>query len=573
MTEKVIKHKPKIPFSANFAVEILEMIIKKLLPAVLIWMLGIQLAMAQGTSNQLEILNAENLFGGRGVDRLIGDVKMRHQNSLIYCDSAYFYSADNFAKLFGRVRIVDQKDPITTTSRYAEYDGNTRLAKLRNNVVFKNDETTLYTDFLDYNRLTGVATYFNDGKVVDSTNVLTSEKGVYETQIEKITFTEKVVLVNPDYTLKSNILYYFTIPKTAETVGVTNIVSAEGNRLNAQKSSFYDTQRKTFRFYDGDAESETSLISGDVLFYDEIAQYYEARDNVSIYNKERKLEVFGDEGKYWEDRKYSQVIGNALVKKYFEADTMYMIADTLISQDSEDVANRYMTAFNGVRLIKGGMTGKADSLAYIYSDSTIYLYKDPLLWNNKSQISADSINFLIANEDIDRTFLKDNTFAITRDTLSNFNQIKGRKMTGYFLNGDMTKLDVEGNGESLYFALERDTLFKGMNKLLCARIIMHFTDGQIQKINHSVKPDASFTPPHIIKKEDQRLEGFAWREDEKPTMAMIMDWRTPKIREKGFNFFDEPDILIPLPDEDEIQKSIEIEQFGTAEKSENVEAP
>ena len=542
------------------------MILKKLLPAVLLWMLFIQLGIAQG-SNQLEILNAENLYGGRGVERLIGEVKMKHQNSLIYCDSAYFYSADNFAKLFGRVRIVDQQDPITTTSRYAEYDGNTRLAKLRDNVVFKNEETTLYTDFLDYERMTGVATYYNNGKVVDSTNVLTSEKGVYETQIEKITFTEKVVLINPDYTLKSNILYYFTIPKTAETVGVTNIVSADGNKLNAQRSSFYDTQLKTFRFYDGDAESETSLISGDVLFYDELAQYYEARENVSIYNKERKLEVFGDEGKYWEDRKYSQVIGNALVRKYFEADTMYMIADTLISQDSEDVAERYMTAFNGVRLIKGGMSGKADSLAYIYSDSTIYLYQDPLLWNNKSQISADSINFLIANEDIDRTYLKDNTFAITRDTLDNYNQIKGRKMTGFFVNGDMSKLDVEGNGESLYFALERDTIFKGMNKLLCARIIMHFTDGQIQKINHSVKPEASFTPPHIIKKEDQRLEGFSWREEEKPTMAMIMDWRTPRIREKGFNFFEEPDILIPLPDDDEIQKSIESIQFGTAEIS------
>ncbi|KEO74934.1 Organic solvent tolerance protein OstA [Anditalea andensis] len=539
--------------------------IKKLLPVMICWMLSIQWGLAQNTSNQLEILNAETLLGGRGVERLIGDVKMKHQNSLIYCDSAYFYSQDNFAKLFGNVRIVDQKDPITTTSRYAEYDGNTRLAKLRNNVVFKNEETTLYTDFLDYDRLTGVATYFNDGRVVDSTNVLTSEKGVYETQIEKITFTEKVVLVNPDYTLKSRLLYYYTIPKTAETVGVTNIVSAEGNRLNAQISSFYDTQLKTFRFYDGDAESETSLISGDVLFYDELAQYYEAKDNVSIYNKERKTEVFGDEGKYWEDRKYSQVIGNALVRKYFEADTMFMIADTLITQDSEIVEDRYMTAFNGVRFIKGGMSGKADSLTYIYSDSTIYLFKDPLLWNNKSQISADSINFLIANEDIDRTYLKHNTFAITRDTLNNYNQIKGRKMTGFFLNGDMTKLDVEGNGESLYFALERDTLFKGMNKLLCARIIMHFSDGQIQKINHSVKPDASFTPPHIIKKDDQRLEGFAWREDEKPTMAMVLDWRTPRIREKGFNFFDEPDIIIPYPSDDEIQINIEEHHFENTE--------
>ncbi|MFC4870129.1 OstA-like protein [Negadavirga shengliensis] len=513
---------------------------------------------AQNQDNRLEILQAESLLGGKGFDRLIDDVIMKHQNSLIYCDSAHFYGQKNLAKLFGRVKIVDQEDPVTVTSFYAEYNGNTQIAKLRNDVVFVNKETTLYTDFLDYNRENGEANYFNSGKVVDSTNVLTSEKGLYQTQIEKITFTEQVVLENPDYTLKSNVLYYFTIPKTAETEGITNIQSKEGNKLNARRGSFYDTENKLFRFYDGDVETETSKVYGEILFYDELAQYYEAIENVSIYHKERDVEVFGEEGKYWEDKQFSKVYGNALVRRYFELDTLYMIADTLITQDSEDPENRYMLAFPDMRMIKSELAGRSDSMAYRYADSTIYLFGDPVLWNNASQITADSINFLIVNQEIDRTYLKDNAFAITKDTLSNFNQIKGRKMTGFFVEGQMSKLDVEGNGESLYFALENDTTFKGLNKLLCGRIIMHFSEGRATKISHSIKPEASFTPPHMIKDDQQRLKGFVWREEERPTMLTINDWRTPKKREEDeFNFFDIPDVSLPYPDEDQIKNELE----------------
>src|SRR5690606_20653951 len=206
----------------------------------------------------------------------------------------------------------------------------------------------------------------------------------------------------------------------------------EGNKLNAQRGSLYDTEAKIFRFFDGDVETENSKVSAEILYYDEKEQYYEALQNVSVYNKEREVEIFGEEGKYWEALKYSKVYGNALVRKYFEKDTLFMIADTLVSQDSEDAADRYLQAFSNMRMIKSDISGRSDSMVYIYADSTIHLYGDPRLWHNKSQITADSIPFPIANEDIDRTFLKDNAFAITRDTRSAFNQIRGRKMTGYF---------------------------------------------------------------------------------------------------------------------------------------------
>ncbi len=508
-------------------------------------------------SSTLEIISADLLQGASGFERLLGAVKMKHQNSLIYCDSAHFYRGENRAQLFGRVRIEDEKDPITAKSSYAEYDGNTKIAKLRKNVVFTNQKTTLYTEFLDYNRETNVANYFDKGKVVDSVNVLTSETGIYEINYERISFQQDVVLINPDYTLKTNDLIYLTVPKTAQTQGLTNIVSKEGYNLDAQKGSFYDTQKKQFRFFDGLVETEESRVKADELFYDELEAYYEGKKDVRVLNKERKVEVFGDVGKYWEKRKYSEVFGNALVRRYFEKDTLFMAADTLISHDNEADSIKYLLAYHGVRLVKSDLSGKADSLFYNYSDSSIQLFKDPVMWNQKSQISADSMVFFIANEKLDRVYMKDKAFAIMTDTLLNFNQMKGRKMTGYFLEGQIQKLVIEGNGESLYYALEADTLTQGVNRILSATIELTFDDGYVKKSNFGIRPDGKFIPVQKIDEKNGQLEGFKWRIGDQPTRSDIDEWRKVVEIDLGQKtLFDDPDVRLELPTDEQIQKAL-----------------
>ncbi len=507
------------------------------------------------SSSLLEIRSADLLQGAKGFERLLGNVKMKHQNSLIACDSAYFYRDENRAQLFGRVQIKDEVDPITTTSSYAEYDGATKVAKLRKNVVFTNQKTKLYTEYLDYNRETNVASYFEGGKVVDSVNVLTSEVGTYEINYERISFQYDVVLVNPDYTLKTQDLIYLTIPKTAQTPGLTNIVSKEGYNLDAQKGSFYDTQLKQFKFFEGLVETEESRVKADELFYDEPKAYYEGKKDVRVLNKERELEVFGDVGNYWETKKYSQMYGKALVRKYFESDTLFLTADTLISQDGEADSSKFLLAFHQVNLVKSDLSGKADSLLYAFGDSSIHLYKDPILWNRSSQIAADSMVFYLKNETLDRVYMKNKAFAILTDTLLNFNQMKGRKMTGYFKDGQMSSLFIEGNGESLYYALEGDTLTQGINRILSSTIGLTFVDGLIKKSNFGVRPDGKFIPVQDIDEKMSRLEGFKWRVEEKPARATIDAWREvveidPTLR----NFFNEPEVKLTMPTQGQLQK-------------------
>lgn len=234
-----------------------------------------------------------------------------------------------------------------------------------------------------------------------------------------------------------------------------------------------------------------------------------------------------------------------------------MIADTLISQDSEADTAKYLLAFNSIRLIKTSLSGIADSLAYNYSDSSIRMFQDPVMWNEKSQISSDSMVFYIANEELDRVFMKDKAFAVMTDTLLNYNQMKGREMTGYFKDGQMERLVIEGNGESLYFALEADTLTQGVNRILSANIKLTFEEGTIRKANFGIRPDGKFTPVQKIDEKVSRLDGFNWRIDDKPNREVIDAWRKPvEIDLKAENLFNDPDVKLEEPTEEQIQEKL-----------------
>jgi hypothetical protein len=165
--------------------------------------------------------------------------------------------------------------------------------------------------------------------------------------------------------------------------------------------------------------------------------------------------------------------------------------------------------------------------------------------------------FFIANEELDRVFMKDKAFAITQDTIFNFNQMKGRSMMAYFKDGKMSHLNIDGNGESLYFALEGDTLTQGINRTLSANIKLVFENGAIRRVTYGIKPDGTFTPVQKMTEENSRLEGFRWRTEEKPDIKTINAWRKPEeIDPDAKNLFDIPEVKIPLPTDDEIQKQL-----------------
>ncbi|MCI0750733.1 MAG: hypothetical protein L0Y35_02750, partial [Flammeovirgaceae bacterium] len=500
---------------------------KRLSDIVFLILISLLLSAPVMAQKKVKLKQANSLSGGikEGVrfDRLIGNVILTQNKTTIYCDSAHFYKSTNQVEAFGRVRITEG-DSITITANKLEYDGNLKRAKLRNNVVFTRlERATLFTDYLDFDRPNNTALYFNGGRLVDTINVLTSRKGYYNVNTNLASFKKDVDVKNPDYTMAADSLQYNSRSKIIYFVSKTTLIDKDSN-VFVYESGQYDSKTRKSDLSRGVAENEGYKLESDDYSLDDIRKIYRLRGNVVMTSKLEKLIIYGQASDAYKTKGITKIYDRAYVAKITDdEDTLFMRADTLVSIDDKDPKKKRILAYHNVRIFKSDLQGIADSLEYRSADSTIFFYKNPVLWTQGNQMTADSISMLILNNTINKIFMDSKAFVISTDTLKNFNQIKGRKMVAEFAGKGLKRVVVTGNGESLYFALEDKTnLLMGMNKILCSNMVIRFKEGRVTNLSFYVKPEANFIPPHEIKLDDKELSGFEWVIQDRPTKEDVV---------------------------------------------------
>jgi lipopolysaccharide export system protein LptA len=486
------------------------------------------LASSAVAQKRVQLKQADNLRSGGKKDderfqRLLGNVILTQNKTTIYCDSAYLFKKRNFVEAFGRVRILEG-DSITITGNKLEYDGNTKKAKLRSNVIFtKLATSTLYTDNLDFDRPKNLAYYFNGGRLVDSINVLTSQKGYYDLTSNMASFKKDVHVKNPERTMTADSLQYNSRTKIIYFRTPTTVVNLEDSSTFVYNDGEYDTKTRRSDLKLGTAESPEYVLESEDFQLDDIRKIYKLRKSVKLISKKENLIIYGQAADYYKARGVIKIYDKAYLAKITDdGDTLFMSADTLVSIDNEDETKKRLLAYHKVKIFKEDLQGVADSMEYRTADSTIYFYKNPVLWSEGNQMTADSIRMLLKNNTIDKIFMNVNAFVISTDSLLNYNQIKGRKMTTEFSDKKIHRVIVEGNGESIYYILTEDEKSaQGVNRIICSNITIRFKEGKVNTLSFYVQPEARFIPPHEIKEEDIKLKGFVWKANEKPIKNQV----------------------------------------------------
>ncbi|GAB2958521.1 OstA-like protein [Hymenobacter coalescens] len=460
-------------------------------------------------------------FNGQQIRKLINNVSFRQGDALLYCDSAYQYVDRNAIEAFSNVRVV-QNDTITITGDRGFYDGDKRSARMTGNVVMRDPRMTLTTQTLDYDLNRKTAFYSSGGHLTDPENTLDSQRGYYNTETQVFSFRTNVKLVTRDYTITNDTLQYNTQSKVAYFFGPTRIVGKQGN-IYAEKGT-YNTRTRVSDFQrNAKIETPNYLLGGDKLIYDETRQYGVATGNVSMTAKKDNVVIRGDVGRYWRGLGKAKVYGSPVMRNIADGDTLYLAADTLVNVETRSETDPGIVyAYRKVKIWRGELQGRCDSLTYNRRDSVIYLNTNPVLWNDKNQLTADSMEIRLRRQKIDQMRLYANSFIVGQDTLLNFNQVKGRNMVAYFQDSKLRKVNVLGNAESLYYALENDTATTGLNKAVSANMVLRFAESKLQTISFLTNPDASFIPPHELKPEDEKLKGFQWLIAQKPTRRQVL---------------------------------------------------
>lgn len=503
-------------------------------------LLSISQVKPQVNGKRVEIVNADVLkFDnniGNGAKRLIGNVQFKQDVTLMFCDSAYFYS-DNSLDAFGHVHIQQPDDSTNLYGDFLHYDGNTKKAVLNKNVVLDKGDMHLTTDVLNYNTTTRIAYYATPGRIVNKENILTSEQGYFFGKKNELTFKKNVVLTNPQFIINCDTMRYNTISKITYFKGPTTIKSKD-NFIYCE-DGWYDTQKDLSRFSKNSyiLTNQQKMI-GDSVFYDRKKGLGRAVHHIQIIDTVQHITITGDLATHNEFTDLSLVTGQAVLMQMSETDTLFLHADTLKSlgnnpkppkdslakktvfnpldtiQTQKDTAKR-LFAYNRVKFFRKDLQGKCDSMAYNTADSTMRLYGMPTIWSEKNQLTGDSVWVIVGKKSLQTMELFGTAFVVSQEDSLRYNQVRGKYMKGFFRNNDLYRVNVEGNGQTIYYVKE-DEKIKSVNRADCSDLHIYLKKNEMDRITFVTRPDATLFPLNKIDLKEFKLKDFTWRANMRP---------------------------------------------------------
>jgi len=481
--------------------------------------------------NRVTLIHADNSPADKinrpGVQPLIGDVQLKHEGMLMFCDSALLYEATNSVEAFSNVR-MEQGDTLFLYGDYLHYDGLTMLAKVRENVKLINRNTTLFTDSLNYDRILDLGYYFDGGMLTDEENILTSYYGQYSPATKVSVFNLDVELVNPQFVLTSDTLRYNTNTKIATILGPSNIVS-DNNHIYSERG-FYDTTNEIAELLDRSVlTNQGKKLTGDSLYYDRQAGYGEAFWNVYMNDTINKSILTGDYTYYNELTEYAYATDRAVAIDYSQGDSLYIHGDTLKAltfNRNTDSLYREIRAYHKVRIYRTDVQGVCDSLVYNSQDSCMTMYRDPIIWNGRQQLLGEEIKIYMNDSTIDWAHIINQALTVEMKDSVHYNQVAGKEIKAFFVEGDMRRVEVIGDVRLVFYPEEKDSTMMGMNTSESSFMTLHLMQRQLQKIKMNPKTTGVLYPMNQIPPDKMRLQTFAWFDYIRPRdKDDIFEWR------------------------------------------------
>lgn len=490
-----------------------------------------------------------------------GQVYIVHEGVEMWCDQAFVYTKDNFVKAYGTVKII-QADTITMTSKYAEYNGNTQFAFASGDVLFKEPKTTLKTDTLYFDRIKQQAFYRTGGTVIDTASVLTSRIGRYFAETKKYQFLSKVEIKNPDYTVHSEQLDFYSETGGAYLYGESTIVN-ENSTIYCERG-YYDTRENTGYFVKNSrVDYDNRILYGDSIYFDREKSFASATNNIRVLDTLNNSVIKGHYAEVFRDKDSVFITKRALAITVRDNDSVYVHADTL--QVTGKPEHRIIKGFHRARLFKKGKpgeeptSGKCDSIFLNQKEGITKLLRNPVLWSGENQMTGDTIHILSnkVTEKLDTLKVFNNAFLVQKDS-AGYNQVKGERLIGLFTNNELDTVNIIKNAQVVFYSRDDKEELIGINYTVSSSIQLYLKEQKITGIRFIKEADGKLYPPSLYPEDEKLLPGFIWRGEERlhnvsdlfkgkpiPILPKIKGIPLPDDEGEFFEDIPEEDLVIP----------------------------
>ena len=452
-----------------------------------------------------EIVNIK----GSELTKLIGAVALKQSGTFLYCDSALFYEKLNRVEAFSNVKLIHQ-DTITITGNYLNYDGNSKMAFVDENVKLNDRTLLLETEKLEFDLNRQIGYYQNGGKITSGQSILKSVKGNYYSELNEFYFQKNVKIDHPDYNVICDTLMYQTRLKIANFYGPTTI-SSKTEQIKCS-NGWYNTVTDQSQFSKKTIlHAEGKILNSDSLYYDRKRQFGSAFRNVVLFDSVQQITLFGNYGQVNGKLKKALVTNKALaIKIQNKKDSIFLLADTLFLMQEKPKQKACVLAYKNVKVYKQNLQSIADSAAYMNLDSCLTLYGNPLIWSGKTQMSSDTVLFLFKSSKLDSAFFLGNAFFANQEKTVHFNQLKGKNCFAKFDSANIDLLNVSGNAQSIYYAKEDSVNYIGVNLINCGEMTYFFEKGELKRVVSLFNPEGKIYPLDALKPHELKLKGFKW---------------------------------------------------------------
>ena len=498
---------------------------------------------------------------------LVGDVVFTKGGMIMKCDSAHYYPETESMNAYGNVS-MEQGDTLFIYADEMIYDGtpDVQTATLYSDpgkeVRLINRDVMLRTTEFVYNLGIDLGYYEVGGKLTDPSNTLTSVKGEYNPNTKEANFYDNVHLNSHNtetdtLDIFTDSLYYNTDSRLALLTSPSEVLNAQGTIYT--RNGVYQTDSAiAFLFDRSTVVSNTGrILTADTIFYNRPEGFGEAIGNLVATDTVRNMSLNGDYGFFNQLTDSVFVTGKALLKEYSGEDTLYLHAryiesfrkfdytdvpeDTLTHREAYtrvDTSN-VAVAYPRVQFYRSDLQGVCDSLRFTSLDSTLRMFELPVIWSEDRQVFGNVIEILLNDSTIERATLPDQGFTAQLIEGEHYNQLSGKEMIAYFHEGEMNRMDINGNVEIIMYPEEADST---INKLVSAEssyLEAHFKGRTTERIKMWPETSGTAVPLFLARPNLYYLPKFKWygqwRPASKEAIFNVSPEREQQMLENGRN--------------------------------------
>lgn len=502
-----------------------------------------------------------NLYGNRikyegntKIATIFGNVKMVNKSITLTTDELIFDMKTNIGNYHNWGKIVDTANVLV--SKIGRYYSNEDLCLFKDSVKVTNKDFVLKADTLKYQTKTERVILVGPTHIVGTSKqgTLYSEKGWYDTRKNIAELYKSSRIMGKEQTLQGDTIFYSKKEGTGRARSKVLLSDTTNHIAISGRVGVYNEKTKIAFVSDSAifmqfSKKDTLFLHADTLksipdlSKKEIAKKKATPELVARKTgKSKNDSIKSTASKLPADRKDSlQIRKDTLVIVNSKKDTIAVVRDSLkiqakisvpthrenpLYRDSlqtmPDTAkskgendNKLFMAYHKVRFFRRDLSGLCDSLSYQTKDSVMRLFRDPVLWSDVHQMTAQKIEYRPHKPGPDIARLDNDGFIISREDSVKYNQISGKTMIGNIVNSELKSIEVNGNAITLYY-LKNKNVYSGMNKLESSKIDVYLLKGKIDSISFYPKPEGKTIPLKELTPDDILLKGFDWRESEKP---------------------------------------------------------